>query len=499
MKTLRWAIASSLVSVLFAGTALAQVTMSSPVQQPGSIQQMGFQSDDFAGYAVVDPAPAPAGAAAAPASPSNQPPAPPPAPPAAKAEEKPAAEKPKEEKKEEEKKEEEKPAEEGPVKIFHGPWLDCEHLDIRGYFDAGYTDNPTWPLSRFNGPDGYNDLADTAVLDQLYLIAERVTKVENDCGIDYGYRADVMFGTDAHFTQTTKGTFWDSTWSGGSPYYGLAMPQLYGQLQYNKLTLQGGHYLAPCGLENVMPTENFFYSHTYGFLYGMPTTLTGGEATYKVKDKLLLFAGFDTGWNNFDTLNGKLNAMFGANWTSPDKDGKINVVSYWFIGNMSNPGVEGTRTEACTDVTLKLGDKWQYVLENTTCHDSNDSATGGPASWTGFSNYLIYAINDCWGFGIRYEYFEDLDGAVVPGIGLGGVATQYPTAVAPNSLIAPVLGSKYNDLTLGLNWKPNKNVTMRTEVRWDWASNGPGAGSKPYDDGASNSQFLWGNDIVVRF
>ena len=25
-----------------------------------------------------------------------------------------------------------------------------------------------------------------------------------------------------------------------------------------------------------MPTENFFYSHTYGFLYGEPTTLTGG-------------------------------------------------------------------------------------------------------------------------------------------------------------------------------------------------------------------------------
>ena len=139
----------------------------------------------------------------------------------------PAAEKPKEEKKEEEKKEEEKPAEEGPVKIFHGPWLDCEHLDIRGYFEAGYTSNPAWPLSGFNGPDGYNDLSNQAVLDQLYGIAERVAKVENDCGVDYGYRADLMFGSDAHFVQTTKGSQWDSNWSGGSPYYGLAMPQLY--------------------------------------------------------------------------------------------------------------------------------------------------------------------------------------------------------------------------------------------------------------------------------
>ena len=44
----------------------------------------------------------------------------------------------------------------------------------------------------------------------------------------------------------------------------------------------------------------------------------------------------DTGWNDFTALNGKANAMFGVNWTSPDKDGKINVISEWFIGNMSS-------------------------------------------------------------------------------------------------------------------------------------------------------------------
>ncbi len=496
MKTLRWAIVSSLVGVLFAGTAMAQTTMSSPVQQPSSIQQMAFQADDSAGYAVADPAAAPNGAAATPASPSNQPPAPPAA---VKPGEKPAAEAPKEEKKEEEKKEEEKPAEEGPVKLFHGPWLDCEHLDIRGYFEAGYTSNPAWPLSGFNGPDGYNDLSNQAVLDQLYAIAERVTKVENDCGIDYGYRADLMFGTDVHFVQTTKGSQWDSTWNGESPFYGLAMPQLYGQLQYNKLTLEGGHYYAPCGYENAMPTENFFYSHTYSFLYGEPTTLTGGYATYKLKDKLLINAGLDTGWNEFKAINGKINAMFGFNWTSSDKDGKINVVEEVFIGDTdtTNTTVQSTRYLFNTVVNVKLGDKWHYILENNFAHDSGigTSPTGAPSSgaWTGFANYLLYDINDCWGFGIRYEYFEDLDGVVVPGVGLGtapGIAAPIPISV---------LGSKYNDVTLGLNWKPNKNVVMRTEVRWDWAQNAGIAGAKPYDDGGNNGQFLWGNDIVVRF
>ncbi len=488
MKTLRWAIATSLVGALFAGTAMAQVTMSSPVQQPNSIQQMGFQSDDSAGYAVADPTPAPAGAAVTPPSPSNQPPAPP----AVKAGETPAAEAPKEE---------EKPAEEGPYKLFHGPWLDCHHLDIRGYAEVGYTSNPAWPLSNENGAVGYNDRANELMFNQLYLIAERVAKVENDCGVDYGYRADLMYGEDRRFVETIPGSQWDSGWNNGNRFYGLAMPQLYATLQYNKLTLQGGHFYAPCGYENPMPTENFFYSHTYGFLYGMPTTVTGGMATYKVRggencDTLLVNAGLDTGWNEGTAINGKINAMFGVNWTS--QDGKVNVTSECFLGDTNTDTaavIESTRYAFITDVNVKLGEKgkekWHWILENTFAHDSNQNGTG-PASWTGWTNYLLYDINDCWGAGVRWEYFEDLDAAVVPGVGL-------PPGVGIAPVPGMVLGSKYNDVTIGLNWKPNKNVVVRSELRWDWAQNGAIAGKMPFDDGNSNSQFLWGNDVVIRF
>ena len=328
MKTLRWAIASSLIGILCTGTAMAQGTMSPSLQQPSSVQQMTFQSNDSPGCASTAPAalipgskvqqptsiqqmtfqsdgspgcvdheymvpanpaavqqpssirqmafqsdsfpryvdheymmpadPAAGGSPAGPSSPSNLFLAPP-----AKAETKPAAEAPQAE---------ETPAGEGPCKLFHGPWLDCKHLDLRGYFDVGFTGNPASPMSGFNGPDGYGDLANQFGLDQLYMIAERAAKVEDDCGVNYGYRADVMYGSDAHFVATTPGTEWDSGWNGGSPYYGLAMPQLYGNVVLNKLTLQVGHFYAPCGYENAMPTENFFYSHTYGFLYGMPTT-----------------------------------------------------------------------------------------------------------------------------------------------------------------------------------------------------------------------------------
>ena len=342
---------------------------------------------------------------------------------------------------------------------------------------------------------GYNDRANEFDLNQFYGIAERVTKVENDCGVDWGYRADLGYGTDRRFVQTIPGTQWDSGWDNGNRFYGIYMPQLYGQLQYNKLTLEGGHFYAPCGEENAMPTENFFYSHTYAFLYGEPTTLTGGFATYKVKDKLTVNAGIDTGWNEFSALNGQPNFFGGFNWTSSDKDGKLNVVEEIFLGNTQPSGIESTRYLFNTVVNVKIGDKWTYTLEQNFAHDSDTFSTATPitrtnpgqlsaASWVGWSNYLIYNINDCWSAGLRYEYFQDLDGAVVARVG--------PPAM-------PEAGSDWNDLTLGLNWKPNKNVTMRSEVRWDWAANSVPAGARPFDSGASNSQFLWGNDVVIRF
>lgn len=446
---------------------------------------MAFQPDD-GGFALA------AGTAALPASPSNQPPGPP----AANAgETKPEAEKPKEEKKEEEKKDETPPAEEGPVTIFGGPWLDCQHLSLRGFFDVGWAGNPAAPSNQYNGPVGYDD-TDILQLDQLYFTAERLTKVENDCGEDYGYRIDLLYGSDRRFIQTVPGSGWDGDFGNGNRFYGLAIPQAYLQYQINKLTLEGGHFYAPCGYEVANADGNFFWSHSLGFLYGMPTTLTGGYATYKVKDKLLVNVGYDNGWNEgFTNIAGKFNGFYGVNWTSKDEDGKFNVVSECFIGNTqtTGPGTTGsTRVAFITDITVKLTKKWTYVFENTFAHDTDTAyAEGGfgPASWTGWTNYLFYNINDCWSYGIRYEYFEDLNGAVV--------SEDITGAPILTSTLAPA--SKWQDMTLGLNWKPNKNVTFRTEARWDWASNTAPTGTKAFDNGNANGQFLWGNDIIVRF
>ncbi|MGA2031316.1 MAG: outer membrane beta-barrel protein [Thermoguttaceae bacterium] len=479
MRVAHLAILVIAVGVLLVGKAPAQDA--NGLRQSVSGQQDVIPREGYISYA-------PQADIGASASPSDQaPPAPgqPAAKPAVSGGTAAAEAKP-EEKKEEEKKDEEK-KDEGPeaFKLFKGPLLDCWHVDIRGWIDQGVTLNADSPTNRFNGPVGYNDRSNEYEMNQLYLITERVTKVENGCGMDWGGRMDLLYGTDRRFPAAYE---LDSEWNLGQRFYGLVMPQLYGDLAVNNWIFRGGHFLAPCGEESVMAVENFFYSHTYGFLYGQPTTLSGGQAMYKLSDRWTFNAGIDTGWNDWIAPNGKINYFFGANWNS--EDGKTTIANETFIGNTQPEQIDSTRFHNCLVLTQKIGEKWNYAFENNYAYETNTFGhNGAHTDWLGFANYFFYDINDCWKFGIRHEFFLDDDAAVVAIVG--------PTG--PDTFAGPFLGGHYNDLSLGLNYKPNKNLVVRSEVRWDISATNEPVGMRPFDDGKKNDQFLWATDLIVKF
>ena len=56
------------------------------------------------------------------------------------------------------------------------------------------------------------------------------------------------------------------------------------------------------------------------------------------------------------------------------------------------------------------------------------------------------------------------------------------------------------EVTAGVNWRPNANITFRPEVRWDWYD-GPtnAAGQLPFNNGQSSSQFLVAADLIFTF
>ena len=100
-----------------------------------------------------------------------------------------------------------------------------------------------------------------------------------------------MYGTDYIYCESLG----FETNPDGSPkwnaskQYGLAMPQVYGEMGVGKLSAKLGRFYTPIGYESMMATSNFFYSMNYALRYAEPTTHTGGVFTWKTSDELSLY------------------------------------------------------------------------------------------------------------------------------------------------------------------------------------------------------------------
>jgi hypothetical protein len=89
--------------------------------------------------------------------------------------------------------------------------------------------------------------------------------------------------------------------------------------------------------------------------------------------------------------------------------------------------------------------------------------------------------------GLRYEWFADADGLVVTGLG------------NPHGIPLSAVPANWNELSVGVNCKPNKNVLLRSELRWDWVDTRVLTVDRPFDNYSDGSQFLWGTDLIIKF
>jgi len=377
-----------------------------------------------------------------------------------------------------------------PWRLFPCGCGPCERLSVTGWLDAGATTVDGDPPSNFNGPMTFND-RDWGQLNQMYLVTERA--LENDgCGFDWGGRIDLLYGTDSRFTMArgleTTGAFGPKWNPGGSNDYGLALPQAYLEVGYNDFTIKAGHYYTICGYEVVTAINNFFYSHAYTMQYGEPFTHTGVLAGYQWNDKLQLLGGIDRGWDNWEDDNSNDSFLGGILWDSGEGTtlGVTGTLGKEFTINGDN-----TQRSLISFVgTREITSRWMYVIQSDIGHQNsgNPSDPGEPAEWYGINQYLFYKINCCWTAGLRAEWFRDDDGVRVTGL-------------QPNN---PITGSYWTgdfaELSLGLNWKPNANLMVRPEVRYDTFDGASRTGlALPYDDGTDSKMFSAALDVILVY
>ena len=312
----------------------------------------------------------------------------------------------------------------------------CCETNYGGWLQFGYHTHTT-RLSQERGDlFAFNDVPHNINLHQAWLYVERVAEA-GACSSDWGYRVDVVYGTDAQKTQAfgNPGGRWDTTFDHG--VYGWAIPQAYVEYASGDWSVKVGHFFTLVGYEVVTAPDNFFYSHALTMFNSEPFTHTGVISTYSASDDVTLYAGWTLGWDTgFDQFNA------GNSWLGGFSTGLSDDVTFTYISTAGNLGWRGEGYSHSTVFDVALSPCMNYVLQsdyvNTEFPDGFDNED------VGINQYLFYTLNDCWSVGGRYEWWK----------------SNNPTDFAQS----------FHEVTGGINYKPHANVVVRPEIRYDWTN-----------------------------
>ena len=382
------------------------------------------------------------------------------------------------------------------------------NITAGAWANGGITANGRNQQGNFNGPVTFGDRDSEPQLNQLNAYIQKAVAAEGSAW-DFGARLDVMFGTDAAFTQaygaySGNNPGWDldllrdctgyNTCSGNNRFYGLALPNAYAEIYApvgNGLNIKVGHFYTPIGYETVPAPDNFFYSHAYTMQYGEPFTHTGIMGNYTVNKNWAVMGGVITGsetggWDgNFTAQLGNWSGLGGITFTA-NNGSSINVSGTYGAVSETNPG-----TWAMFSVVAKhnITPKDHLVLQHDHGYAEGVLAGVNLAEWYGINSHFYHDIRDDLSVGLRAEWFRDQDGFRVwsPGRPFA------PTGTA--------IGASYYEVTAGLNWKPKSWLTVRPNVRYDIVDDtNATAGSLPFGPAKNKyDQFIFSTDVTVKF
>lgn len=401
------------------------------------------------------------------------------------------------------------------------------NLQLGGWLNSSVSANMHSASDGFNGPVTFNDRSGEVQMNQLYAWLQKQVNVNSD-SFDWGGRLDFMYGTDALFTQAhgvpdydlrsgaamNRG-HWDlHLTSLDERFYGLALPQAYAEFNLpvgRGLSVKAGHFYSVIGYEVVTAPDSFFVSKSYAFQYGEPFTHTGVLGNYAVNDNWSVMAGAVTGsgtggWDGgWDRQLGNWAFLGGGSWSSDDLDSSVSLTA-----------TAGGRSEHASSPWAlyslvgkrNLTGKLHYVFQHDhgfadqvrTAHTPRGGGTED-ARWYGINQYLFYDIEDNLSVGMRAEWFRDHNGFRVSGPARCAASvnanngTSEPYACGAGDMAAyPFAGSSYYAVTAGLSYKSAKWLTLRPNIRYDWADQ-----VKAFDAGQRRNQLLFTADVVVSF
>ena len=349
----------------------------------------------------------------------------------------------------------------------------CCGIDFGGWTQFGYHSENTRLSQDRNDGLAFNDRPDDLNLHQQWFWFEKVAEAPC-CGWDWGFRADIMYGTDASATQAfgnPAGT-WDfaNGWDRGGGY-GWAMPQLYGEVAFGDWSIIAGHFYTLVGYEVVTAPDNFFYSHALTMFNSEPFTHSGVLATYSGLDNVEVYGGWTAGWDTGFDNNFQGNSFLGGFSTNLTDDIAFTyITTFGNFGNRSDDGAGNASDSYSHSLVfdVALTDNLNYVFQSDLVGIDSQAGAVTNNDQISINQYLFYTLNDCWAVGGRLEWWK-------------------------------TDGYSYNEFTVGLNYRPHANIVIRPEVRYDWTPSDAGAMNQSFASADAYEETTFGVDCIFTY
>jgi hypothetical protein len=358
-------------------------------------------------------------------------------------------------------------------------------VKVSGHMQWGWVSNPDGAFVG-NGPTLNEKQWGFFGLQQQYLFIEKVA--DGSKGPGWGFRIDGLYGLQGFDGQSfgnINTRHWDYLNGFDHNPYNFALPQAYGELAYDKMSIKIGHFYTIVGYEVVPSTAQFFITRQLTFWNSEPFTHTGALSTYKVNDKFSVLAGWVAGMDTgFYQFNGGSSFLGGFTWTIDEK----TTLAYSMIGGNLGWRGQGAINSAILSRqwTPKFSTVSQFdVLDSNLTNlqpginpgtftfstvPSNFNQPGGvPRASTGLIQYGFYDLTPKVKAGARMEWYK-------------------------------ADGTSYYTLTGGINYKPHPNLIIRPEIRYMWSPGNhqiyTGAGGF---SGNIYNQTVYAADFIVTF
>lgn len=377
---------------------------------------------------------------------------------------------------------------------------------IYGWIQAGITGNPDSPIDNHNFGQLFTDRANEPLLNQFSLVAERALDPKVT-GFDWGFKLWFLEGSDARYSKSNGPLALPTNDRIQADFPEITVSFHLPIITAGGLDVKLGKYNDFSSAESLDPRSNVFYSHSYIFQFGVPTSHTGGLAILHATPWLDLYGGIDRGINNdLDDNNQSIGGEvgFGLNLL----DGNLTVLELSHIGPENPHNNHSYRYLNDMTTTWKINKCLTSITDLNLVYDDLLPAWGG-----GVAQYFTYAVNDWLQLGIRGEIWRDANNFYVAQFRANNGAIHAlrgdPVAFDPSNHG----GGKttYFELTWGVTIKPplpkaitgpadsigqSVSLAIRPEVRYDRSLT---SNTKPFDQLTDRDQWTFAVDVILQF